>query len=128
MGGQWLSHSPPKPVTIKNAFLALAMADMLPEGLPGEPTSWWVEASIKVAVVLLAAAVVWHLVRTRYAFVVRIRGGVPRLVKGKVTAAFLQALGQVCTESAIRDGWVRGVCRGQEIGLVFSRHIPPPIQ
>ena len=86
------------------------------------------EALIKVAVVVLAATVVWYLVRPRYAFVVRIRGGVPRLVKGKATVAFLQALGQVCADSAISDGWVRGVGRGQDISLVFSRHIPPPVQ
>ncbi len=71
-----------------------------------------------------AAAYLWH----RHAFIVRIKHGAPRMVKGKVTAAFLDEVMDICRESGIRRGWVGGLWRGKRIVLVFSWHFPARVR
>jgi hypothetical protein len=72
---------------------------------------------------LLTAVVVAAL--SRYAFIIRIRPGRPRVLKGKVTVAFLEELGQVCAECGVRHGWVGGVRRrDRRATLRFSWGIP----
>jgi hypothetical protein len=81
-----------------------------------------------LAVVALLAGAVWWVIQPRYAFMIRIEDGVPRLETGKVTAAFLQEVGQVCPEQGVSEGWIGGVQRGQRTSLAFSRNIPLPCQ
>ncbi len=73
-----------------------------------------------------AAALVflWH----RHAFIVRIKRDSPRVIKGKVTAAFLDEVMAICREAGIRRGWVGGLWRGKRIVLVFSWHFPPRVR
>jgi hypothetical protein len=87
-----------------------------------------VELLIKLLVVALITGALWWAIQPRYTFVIRIKGGVPHVARGKVTAAFLQQLGQVCAELEVSQGWVGGVQRGRRLSLVFSRSIPPPCQ
>jgi hypothetical protein len=71
-----------------------------------------------------AAVYVWH----RHAFIVRIKHDAPRIVKGKVTAAFLEEVMGICREAGIRRGFVGGLWRGKRIVLVFSWHFPARIR
>jgi hypothetical protein len=80
----------------------------------------------RLVILGLMVAVAWIALQRRYAFVVRLQAGVPRLARGKVTAAFLHEIGRVCREAGVSDGWVGGVRRGRRVALRFSRHIPPP--
>jgi hypothetical protein len=83
-----------------------------------------VELLPKLVLVAFLAWVVWAVSRPRNAFVVRIADGVPRAVHGRVTAAFLERVREVCGEFGWRGGTVRGVVRGRRISLEFSGHIP----
>jgi hypothetical protein len=85
-----------------------------------------VELVIKVVVVVLVAAGFWFAFRPRYAFGIRIERGVPRVASGKVTAAFLLEIAEVCRQLGVKRGWVGGVRRGRKIVLAFSRGMPPP--
>jgi hypothetical protein len=77
--------------------------------------------ALVVAVVVIA---LWH----RYAFVMRVRRGRPRVIKGKVAGPFLEEVADVCREAALERGWVGGVRHGKRIVLVFSWHIPASIR
>lgn len=80
----------------------------------------------KLVFLVLVAAALWWAMQPRYAFLICIAGGVPRVTRGKVTSAFLQQVGEVCAEEGLSRGWVGGVPRGRQMALVFSRSIPPP--
>ena len=77
--------------------------------------------ALVVAVVLVA---LWH----RYAFVMRVKRGRPRVIKGKVAGPFLEEVADVCREAGLERGWVGGVRHGKRIVLVFSWHIPASIR
>jgi hypothetical protein len=79
-------------------------------------------------VLLLVVAVVPIGLWLHFTVIVRLRGGVPRVLKGKVSRAFLDAVAQVCRETNIRRGWLGGVRRRKRIELVFSWHFPAPIR
>jgi Protein of unknown function (DUF3634) len=87
-----------------------------------------VDILFKLLVLALVVAALWWAFQPRYAFVIRIEGGVPRVARGKVTAAFLQNVGQACAELGVSRGWVGGVLRGRQVMLAFSRNIPQPCQ
>lgn len=87
-----------------------------------------VDITTPTLAVLAFGALFWFLFQQRYLFVVRIRHGVPRLAKGKVTAAFLQELQSLCAESHVTHGWVGGVRHGKQVRLTFSRDIPGQCQ
>jgi hypothetical protein len=74
------------------------------------------------------AAALWWACQPRYVFLVRLVGGEPRVARGKVTAAFLQMVREVCAPAGVRHGWVGGVTRGRRIALHFSRSIPRSCQ
>ena len=59
-------------------------------------------------------------------FVVRIREGVPRAVRGQVTRGFLREIGDTCSRHGVRRGSIRGVAADRRINLVFSAGIPEP--
>jgi len=79
-----------------------------------------------VPALVVAAIVValWH----RYAFVMRVKRGYPRVIKGKVAGPFLEEVADVCREAGLERGWVGGVRNGKRIVLVFSWHIPASIR
>jgi hypothetical protein len=71
---------------------------------------------------------IWYLVQPRCAFLIQIVGGKPRIVRGKVTEAFLAELRETCNRNSVENGAVRGVLRGRRISLTFSSGIPPGAQ
>jgi hypothetical protein len=81
---------------------------------------------VKIVVSVLVLVALWFAFQPRFLFLVRIRDGVLYVSKGKVIAAFLESIREVCTEHGIRRGWVGGIAlgRGKKVRLVFSRSIP----
>src|SRR4051812_28491718 len=76
---------------------------------------------------LAAAMTVWGLWRAsgpRPVFVVRIVGGEPRPVSGKVTPGFLRQVREVAAREGLTKGKVSGLALGREIRLTFSRQFP----
>ena len=71
---------------------------------------------------------VWALARPRSAFVVEVVDGVPEVVRGKATPAFVGRIREICGEYGWQNGTVRGLVRGRRISLAFSRDIPVPGQ
>ena len=84
----------------------------------------WLDDVVVLLVVGFVVWVFWRSLQPRRVFVVRIGGGQPRVVAGKVTPAFLRHIGDVAHENGVRDGRVSGVERGRRIGLEFSRQFP----
>ena len=86
--------------------------------LPGE---WWGQL-LALGVIVVAACIA---LQPRCAFVIQIAQGTPKAVRGKVTAAFLEQVREVCEQQGVRRGMVRGRIRGRRIVLGFSPSIPP---
>ena len=86
------------------------------------------ESAIQILLVGFFFGVAWSLFQPRYRFVIRIEGGRPRIRKGKVTAAFLDHVADVCREHGIARGWIGGLPQDRRIALRFSRHFPPGSQ
>ena len=82
------------------------------------------EGLLALAAVGLVAVVAWLVVRPPAVFVVRIRGGTPAAMRGKVTDAFLSAIAEMGRELGVQTGEIRGVPRGRRIALWFSRGLP----
>jgi hypothetical protein len=82
----------------------------------------------KILVAVLIVGVLWWAFQPRYVFIVRIQSGRPRVIRGKVTAAFLDAVDDVCTQHHVQSGAVRGVERGRRTSLAFSAGIPKACQ
>jgi hypothetical protein len=85
-----------------------------------EPEFWF-------PILLITAAVLvalWH----QHAFIVRLKRSGPRVIKGKVTAAFLDELLEICRSAGVNRGWLGGLRRGKRIVLVFSWHFPAPVR
>jgi hypothetical protein len=76
----------------------------------------------------IAALVFWLVSRPQAVFVVSIRGGQPEATHGKVTAAFLTAVAELCGEHQVTSGEVRGLARGRRISLWFSDGVPAGFQ
>ena len=85
--------------------------------LPGE---WW--GQLLALGVIVAAA--WIALQPRCAFVIQIAQGIPKAIRGKVTAAFLEQVREVCEQHGVRRGIVRGLICGRRIVLGFSPSIP----
>ena len=83
------------------------------------------EWMLKLLVIGFAAWVLWSICQTRYEFMIRIEGGRPRVLKGRVTSSFVAHVAEVCQSAGVTRGWVGGVRIGRLVALRFSRHIPP---
>jgi Protein of unknown function (DUF3634) len=64
----------------------------------------------------------------RFQFMVKIKRGEPRVVKGKVTIEFLDEIRATCREYGVAAGWIGGMRRGKTIALRFSNNFPPDCQ
>jgi hypothetical protein len=93
--------------------------------MPGGPVIEW---TLKILVIGFFAWAGWTLLQTRYLFEIRIRGGQPRVSRGKVTRAFLDRVAQACQDGGVDHGWLGGVQQGRRTALRFSRHFPPGSQ
>jgi hypothetical protein len=78
--------------------------------------------------VVVAAAVIWALCQPRYLFIVVVKDGKVIRSKGAVPRIFLDAVDAVCRDSPSFSGTIRGVMRGKQIRLVFSRQVPQNLQ
>lgn len=83
------------------------------------------EYAVLAAVVVLAATFFsWHLTNRKRVWVIRIRAGVPFLVKGKIPQSAVAELADVLQRNGVRRGAIYGVSRPGGVGLGFSRGIP----
>jgi hypothetical protein len=80
-----------------------------------------VEWTVRLLALGFAALLTYELLQQRYTFKVRISAGKARVVRGKVTAAFVERITEVCQEFDVTRGWVGGVAHGKRITLHFSR-------
>ncbi len=80
------------------------------------------------AMVLAVGYGIWLAVRPRSLFVIRIRGGRPRVASGTVTRSFLREVEEVCARTGQTRGTVRGAVRGERVVLGFSREIPDRVR
>lgn len=75
-----------------------------------------------IAVFGMFAALVWA-IRPRPAFIIRIHEGQASVSRGKVTPGFLAIVTDLCRDSSIQSGEIRGVAHGRRIALVFSNNL-----
>ena len=83
------------------------------------------EFTLLLALGLIVVWGVWSAIHPQPVFVVRVEDGKARAVRGKVTPAFLQQIGETCDRHGVRRGVVRGMANGSRIALAFSGSIPP---
>lgn len=77
------------------------------------------------AITTAAVGALWFFAKPEAVFVVRIRAGNAEVTHGKVTAAFLAKVAEVCAEFKIQNAELRGVAHGQRISLRFTTNFPP---
>jgi hypothetical protein len=82
----------------------------------------------QLGLTVLVLWAIWTALRPRSIFVVRIKKGVPRVVTGTVTRAFVHQIGETCGRHGVSHGVVRGVVKGRTIALAFAGGIPPSCQ
>jgi Protein of unknown function (DUF3634) len=85
------------------------------------PGEWWAQV-LALGVIVVAA---WIALQPRCAFVIQISQGLPKATSGKVTAAFLEQVREVCQQNSVQHGRIRGLIRGRRIVLGFSASVPP---
>jgi hypothetical protein len=83
---------------------------------------------VRALVIGFVAWLLWSVLQSRYAFEIRVVGGQPRVRKGKVTAAFLGRVADVCREGGVARGWIGGVRYRTRTALRFSRHFSPALR
>jgi len=81
-------------------------------------------AVIAGALVFLAVAFAWRVSAQGRVWVIRIRAGVPFLVKGKVAQTVVADFAEVLGRHGVRRGALYGVNRRGTVSLDFSRSIP----
>jgi hypothetical protein len=62
--------------------------------------------------------------RPNYNVLIRIRRGECRLDKGKLTAAHLKVVAEICSQHGVQEGWIGTQRRGRRAALRFSKTIP----
>ena len=84
---------------------------------------------LPLGAVAIIVGIFWYAFQyAQAAFIVRVRAGSAKVVKGKLTAAFIQELEDVCRQNQIKYVTLRGVRRGRRVALVFSPSIPMSCQ
>jgi hypothetical protein len=83
---------------------------------------------LQLGLAALALGGLWTALRPRSVFVVRIKAGVPRVVRGTVTRTFLHEISETCSRNGVSDGVISGVPNGQRIALAFARGMPTACQ
>jgi hypothetical protein len=81
--------------------------------------------SLQLGLLALVGWGIWSALKPRPIFVVRIEGGVPRVVRGKVTRSFVVQVRDACNRHGVDRGSVRGLATGRTITLTFTKNIPP---
>jgi hypothetical protein len=76
----------------------------------------------------LVAVAGWYMLRPRPVFVLKVKGGVPRIVRGKVTDSFQKAVGDICCQCGVTSGLISGFSHGRRVRLKFSRSISADCQ
>ncbi len=86
--------------------------------------------NILPAIVLIAIIVAgWYLLRPPVVFVIRYRGGKPRVVRGRLTESSLRAIDDICQQSGVQLGSITALPMGKrQIRLKFTGNIPPGCQ
>ena len=80
---------------------------------------------------LVVGFIAWMIpviLKSRYEFTIVVKHGNAHRQAGRVTAAFVAAVSEICQTSGIERGWVGGVRREKIIGLRFSHEFPRPVQ
>jgi hypothetical protein len=70
----------------------------------------------------------WYACRPASVFVVRVVGGEPTAVRGRVAGSFLAEVRDACREHGVTSGVVRGIAAGPRIALRFSSAFPDSCQ
>ncbi|MBO0697040.1 MAG: DUF3634 family protein [Zavarzinella sp.] len=81
-------------------------------------------AAVGVGVAVAAAGYAAYQASQARVWVVRVRGGVPQLVKGKVSQTVVAELAEVLQRHGVRGGAIYGLRRRGTVTLGFSRAIP----
>jgi hypothetical protein len=86
--------------------------------------------NILPAIVLIAIIMgAWYLLRPPVVFVIRYRGGKPRVVRGRLTESALRAIDDICQQSGVQLGSITALPMGKrQIRLKFTGNIPPGCQ
>lgn len=86
--------------------------------------------NILPAIVLIAIIVGgWYLLRPPVVFVIRYRGGKPRVVRGRLTESSLRAIDDICQQSGVQLGSITALPMGnRQFRLKFTGNVPPGCQ
>ncbi len=86
--------------------------------------------NILPAIILIAIIVGgWYLLRPRVVFMIRYRGGKPRVVRGRLTESALRAIDDICQQSDVQLGSITALPIGnRQIRLKFTGNIPSGCQ
>ena len=82
----------------------------------------------QLVLVAVIVGVIWILSRPRVVFVLRIRDGIPVVVRGRVRDALLRAVEDICRENGITSGTVTALPCGRRARLKCSAEIPAACQ
>ena len=84
-----------------------------------------------IAILLLIAILIgaWYLLRPPVVFVIRYRGGKPRVTRGRVSESTLRAIDDICQQDQVQSATITAIPTGKrQFRLKFSGKISPGCQ
>jgi hypothetical protein len=87
-----------------------------------------INMAVAIGIGALVIGGLWYAARPPCVLLLALEEGRLRLVRGKSTAAFLEAAQSICSEFGLVHGEIRGDRRGNGVRFAFSTSIPPEVQ
>jgi hypothetical protein len=109
---------PPLVARICRSQLSFPLLDI------GAMSLWDSDFVARAIGVTAAALFLWLVFRPKYDVMIRIRRGECRLTQGKLTAAHLKVVAEICAEHGIQEGWIGTIRRDRRSTLRFSKNVP----
>lgn len=79
--------------------------------------------------VMTCVALGWFFVRAPTVFVIKVRQGIPRVIRGRATNSVVQAIQEICEQNLVTKGTITATQMGpRKLRLRFTADISPGCQ
>ncbi len=83
---------------------------------------------LTLIVIFAITAGLFYLTRSPVVFVIKYRNGTPSVVRGRLTAAMLESIEEICRQNRVTSGTITAIPYGKRIRMKFSADISPGCQ
>lgn len=83
-----------------------------------------------VVILLIAVGILYgmgRMARPQVNFQIRYRGGIPKVVRGRITDAMLKSIDEICQQNSVKQGTITAF-PGKRVRMTFTSDIPSGCQ